>query len=121
MSKINFNIRNVLALVIVLSITGIIILGHFVVIPPENKEFIQNATSQYMTVGFAVVCAFYFVASKDTIETKKHEQEMQRLSLQVITEDMKKKLLELGYIENEVAEMTFTQAQEIINSNKKKE
>lgn len=73
---INFNIRNTIALIVVMSITSIIILGYFKPIPAANKELIGGAVNQYLVVGFAVVIAYFFVASKGETDRQKHIQAM---------------------------------------------
>lgn len=73
------NIRNFLALVVVFSITGIIVLGYFKEIPVANKELIAGAVNQYIVVGFAVVIAYFFVASKNDTDWQKHNQQVDML------------------------------------------
>jgi hypothetical protein len=76
LKSITFNIRNTIALIVVLSITGIIVLGHFKPIPEQNKDLISGAVNQYLVVGFAVVIAYFFVASKGEADRQKHLQSM---------------------------------------------
>lgn len=73
------NIRNLIALVVVFSITGIIVLGYFKAIPEVNKELISGAVNQYLVVGFAVVIAYFFVASKNDTDWQKHNQQVDML------------------------------------------
>lgn len=73
---IHFNIRNTIALIVVSSITGIIVLGHFKEIPPANKELIGGAVNQYIVIGFGVIIAYFFVASKGETDRQKHIQSM---------------------------------------------
>lgn len=73
------NIRNFLALVVVFSITGIIVLGYYKPIPEVNKELISGAVNQYIVVGFAVVIAYFFVASKNDTDWQKHNQQVDML------------------------------------------
>src|SRR3972149_6010983 len=80
------NIRNLLAVVVVFSITGIIILGHYKAIPEVNKELISGAVNQYLVVGFAVVIAYFFVASKNDSDWQKHNQQIDVLKKVPLTE-----------------------------------
>lgn len=122
--NLQFNIRNFLAIVVVCSITGIIILGHYKPIPPENKALIEGAVQQYIIVGFGVVIAFFFVSSKDTVDQQKHERVMKEVTAgvdtQTLTDIMKTKLRALGYTDADIDAMDYNTATTLISNNTQK-
>lgn len=122
--NLQFNIRNFLAIVIVCSITGIIILGHYKAIPAQNKALIEGAVQQYIIVGFGVVVAFFFVASKNEVDQQKHERVMKEVAAgvdtQTLTDIMKTKLKALGYTDDDIAAMDYNSATDVIANNTQK-
>lgn len=96
------NIRNLLAVFVVTSITGIIVLGYYKPIPEVNKELISGAVNQYIVVGFAVVIAYFFVASKNDSDWQKHNQQVDLMTKVPLSDLLSKcKDLTLDRVERE--------------------
>lgn len=91
LSGIKLNIRNTIAIIVVLSITFIIVLGYYKPIPVENKELIGGAVNQYLVIGFGVVIAYFFVSSKADVDKQKFEQTSGKPALESLMKQAKDK------------------------------
>jgi hypothetical protein len=77
MNSIKLNIRNLIAII---CIAGVLILVGILMyhpVPEANKETVQRAVDQLIVLGFAVVVAYFFVASKNEADRLKHEQKQE--------------------------------------------
>lgn len=58
------DIRNIAAILIIVIVFVIAILEHFVPVPISNQKTVERTNDQINTLGFAIVVAYLFTASK---------------------------------------------------------
>ena len=58
------DIRHIAAILIIVGVFGIVILQHFVTVPPNNLQTVQRSTDQLLVLGFAVVVGYLFMSQK---------------------------------------------------------
>lgn len=71
------NIRNIIALVCIVGVLVLVGILMYHPVPEANKETVQRAVDQLIVLGFAVVVAYFFVASKNEADRLKHEQKQE--------------------------------------------